>query len=286
MNSSNRRINSSGLLGGFFSLWSLTTWIIVFNVVIFFLVAILQSIFGDSIYNYLALYPSNILAGRYVWTLLTHMFMHADIFHLIFNMFSLWFIGRLLEKIIGTKRFFWFYILSGIFAGLVFVFFAGFFGTSELGARLFSSPGIAGVGASGAIFGLLGVLIVLVPRMRVYLILGPFIAIILESILSATVTNSAVLDLIGILINIYVLISIFAIFSMNGRMRKFALPVEMYIWILPFVAIVPLILIGLFFTLPIANTAHIGGLIAGLVYGYYLRTRYKNKVNLLEKYFK
>lgn len=283
-------MKSSGkldLIRGFIGIWSLTSWIIFFNVLVFFLVLIFQSIFGDKVFTYLVLYPSNILAGKYVWTLFTHMFLHADIFHLVFNMFSLWFIGRLLEKIIGVKRFLWFYILSGIFAGLVFVFFAGFFGgSSPLAERMFSSGIVPGVGASGAIFGLLGILIVLVPRMKVYLILGPFIAIIIESILSALISNNSILGALGILVNIYVLISIFAIFSFNPRMRKIAFPIEMFIWILPFIAIVPLIVIGFFFELPIANTAHIGGLIAGLVYGYYLRTRYQNKVNFLRKYFK
>ncbi|MEI6849987.1 MAG: rhomboid family intramembrane serine protease [archaeon] len=286
MNYNQRRAGIFGVIRGLFSLWSLTSWIIAINVIIFFLLLILQSIFGESIYNYLTLVPANILAGKYVWTLITHMFLHANVFHLIFNMFSLWFIGRVLEKIIGSKRFLWFYLLSGIFAGLVFVFFAGFFGNTLIGERLFGSANIAGVGASGALFGLLGILITLVPKMRVYLILGPFVAIILESILSATIDNVTLLNVLGILVNIYVIVSIFAIFSMNSRMRKLALPVEMYIWVLPLIAILPLLVIGLLFPLPIANTAHIGGLIAGLIYGYYLRTRYKNKVSLLGKYFR
>ena len=46
-------------------------------------------------------------------------------------------------------------------------------------------------------------------------------------------------------------------------------------WFLPIVAIVPLVIIGLFIELPIGNTAHLGGLIAGFAYGYYLKQKTK-----------
>ena len=94
--------------------------------------------------------------------------MHGNFTHLFVNMISLFFIGNFVEKLVGRKRFFWLYMLSGLFAGLLFVFLAYFFGVSELGARIFGSPEIFAVGASGAIFALAGLLAVLTPKLRVY----------------------------------------------------------------------------------------------------------------------
>ena len=62
-------------------------------------------------------------------------------------------------------------------------------------------------------------------------------------------------------------------------------PLAMPFWILPIVAIVPLVVIGLFVNLPIGNTAHFGGLIAGIVYGKYLKNKYKNKTEIISKKF-
>ncbi len=46
--------------------------------------------------------------------IITHMFMHADIFHLFFNMFALWMFGRVLEQVWGSKRFLLYYFLTGL----------------------------------------------------------------------------------------------------------------------------------------------------------------------------
>ena len=56
-------------------------------------------------------------------------------------------------------------------------------------------------------------------------------------------------------------------------------------WLIPFVAIVPLVIIGLFVRLPIGNTAHFGGLMVGIFYGIYLRKKYKRKTKILSRYF-
>ncbi len=49
----------------------------------------------------------------------THLFMHGDIMHLVFNMFALWMFGRVLEQTWGGKRFFIFYIVTGLGAALL-----------------------------------------------------------------------------------------------------------------------------------------------------------------------
>jgi membrane associated rhomboid family serine protease len=198
-------------------------------------------------------------------------------------MFSLYFIGSFVESIIGRKRFVIFYIISGIIGGIFFVLLAGFFGTGA-GAIVFGSPDIRGVGASGAIFGLLGLLAVITPRNRVYLIVGPLIAIIIQAILGNF--NMTLYSILGFIVNIYFIVSIIAILSFSSRTRRIALPLEMPFWILPIFAIIPLVIIGLFVPLPIGNTAHFGGLIAGLVYGLYLRRKYPKKIAFLSRIFR
>lgn len=148
--------------------YSVTTILIAINVIVFFLSLFLGLVFGvDIIFSYLAIQPNNFFSGD-VWTLITSMFMHANFTHLFVNMISLFFIGNFVERLIGRKRFLWLYLLSGIFAGIAYVFLAYYFGNSEIGARIFGSPEIAAVGASGAIFALGGLLAVLTPKLRVY----------------------------------------------------------------------------------------------------------------------
>ncbi|GAH36435.1 unnamed protein product, partial [marine sediment metagenome] len=71
-----------------------------------------------------------------------------------------------MEKIIGKKRFLYFYIISGIFAGLLFIILSYFFGNTELGARIFGSPIMSAVGASGAIFAIAGLFMVMTPKLK------------------------------------------------------------------------------------------------------------------------
>ena len=65
---------------------------------------------------------------------------------------------------------------------------------------------------------------------------------------------------------------IFSLFSFNPSFRKFAVPVELPMWLLPIIAIVPLVVLEFFVNLPIGNSAHIGGLLVGLLYGFYLKS--------------
>lgn len=273
-----RRSFLSIILSGMLKNISITTWLIAVNT--FFFVV---SLFLGNFTNYLALQPRALFENYYAWTLITSMFMHAGVAHLFFNMFSLYFIGGFVEKIIGRKRFLWFYIISGIFAGLFFSVLSYFFGYG-IGAKIFGSPDLLAVGASGAIFGLLGLLAVITPRKRVYLIAGPLVAIILQVVLESFITASSLLSLIEIIITLYIFISIFLIFSFNSGARKLALPIELEFWLLPVIAIVPLVVIGFFVQLPIGNMAHLGGLILGLGYGFYLRRKYAKKIMILNRY--
>jgi membrane associated rhomboid family serine protease len=266
--------------------FSITNWLIIINIIVYIFIVLLSAsgFSEDKIFNIFALQANSFFSGAY-WTLLTSMFSHVWLPHLFFNVISLFFIGNFLEKIIGRKKFFWFYIVSGLFAGLFYAVLSFYFGNGEIGARIFVSPENYAVGASGAIFGLAGLLAILTPRMKVYLIAGPIFALIIQSVLIAIFPNASFISLVNLLVTIYIFISIFSIFSFNLSFRKLGIPLEMPFWFLPIVAIVPLVVIGFFVDLPIGNTAHLGGLIVGLAYGIYLRKKYKKKTRMISRMF-
>ena len=78
----NRQLSKNkGLLASL----SITTKIIIINVLVFIVISILSAIYGDQlIYSYFALMPQNFMAGKYLWTVITHMFLHANLLHLLF----------------------------------------------------------------------------------------------------------------------------------------------------------------------------------------------------------
>lgn len=281
---------------------SVTNWIILINILVFIINIILTPIFGiDTIVNYFALQPSSFFGGN-IWTVFTSMFMHANFTHLFVNMISLFFLGNFVERIVGKKRFLWFYLLAGIFAGIFHSVLAYFFGSVDslaltpeiilsgeglfqsLRSGLFGSPLGFAVGASGAIFGLAGLLAVLTPKNKVYLIAGPLIAIIAQVLLIQMLPVEYA-GLINLIVMVYVFFSIFAIFSANPKMRKAAGFIGMPLWFLPIPAILVVTIFGLFVPLNIGNMAHLGGLIAGLVYGQYLKKLYPRKTKYLSKVF-
>lgn len=273
---------------GFFSGFSLTNQLIFLNVVVYFFSFFILGINdGNFFLNNFALTPSLILQGKSLWTLLTSMFLHGSFFHIFANMFSLFFIGNFLEKIIGKKRFFWVYLIAGLIAGIFFVgvswivenFFSGTFFVFE------NATATPAVGASGAIFGLLGVLAVLVPYSKIYLIAGPLILILAQVLLGIFLPES-LLGGLSVLINILILFQIFAMLSFSPRMRRLAIPLELNMWVLPIVAIVPLAIVGFFVKLPIGNSAHFGGLVVGLIYGFYLRKKFPRKTAWLAERFR
>lgn len=88
-----------------------------------------------------ALVPDLVAEGQ-PWRLLTSAFLHAGLSHLALNMISLYFLGSFAEAAFGRGRFFAMYLLSGVAGGLAYLYFGGF---NE-----------SAVGASGAIFGILG----------------------------------------------------------------------------------------------------------------------------------
>lgn len=253
----------------------------IFGMVLFYFAFFISSLFIDNLDKFIFLNPMSIINGNYLWTLLTSIFMHGSVFHLFVNMITLFFLGNFSEQIIGRKRFIFLFLLSGFVGGLFYV--GGAFIGSKIPslANMLGTLDVSAVGASGALFGLLGLLAVLVPRFKVYLIAGPIIVIIFSFLIESLIPRP-IGTFVSLLASIITFAMIFFMFSPNPNLRKYAVPIGMKMWIAPIVAIVPLVVVSFFVSLPIGNTAHFGGLVVGLIYGLALRLKYPKKIAMLQ----
>jgi len=98
------------------------------------------------------MYPVAIAQGGEWWRLFTSAFLHGSFIHIAFNMYVLFFLGPTLERILGHTRFITLYLLAAL--------------GGSVASYWFSDIQTVSVGASGAIFGLMGALIVAGRRMR------------------------------------------------------------------------------------------------------------------------
>ena len=115
---------------------------------IIFIIFIFQKIIGN--FTDLFILDSRLVIPR-VWTLLTAVFLHSGMVHLLYNLFGLALFGSILEHIIGTRKFLILFFVSGLVASII------------------SLPFYTRVlGASGAIFGVLGMLGILRPKLAVW----------------------------------------------------------------------------------------------------------------------
>ena len=115
---------------------------------------------NNFLISYFALQPSALFSMFAVWQLVTYMFLHGDIFHILFNMLALWMFGRELEETWGTNRFLRYYFTCGIGAGICVVF-ANYLIPA-------GNPNSITLGASGAIYGILLASAVLWPDRIIY----------------------------------------------------------------------------------------------------------------------
>ena len=133
---------------------TMTPWVrklLIANVAMFVVVEF-GGPFGRSLYDGLTFYPSAILVRP--WTLVSYMFLHAGLWHLLFNMIGLYFFGPRVEDRLGAKGFLWLYFLSGLGAALFHFLFAR------------EHPM---VGASGAVYGVFLAFAMYWPRERIYI---------------------------------------------------------------------------------------------------------------------
>jgi membrane associated rhomboid family serine protease len=175
-----------------------TIWVLIaVNVILF----IATTINRDLIFL-LGLNPASFPARP--WTIVSNLFVHSGLWHVVVNMLALYFFGTYLSRLVGERKFLLVYFGGGLLGNIAYI--------------LLASPLSIAIGASGAIFALGGALAVMVPRLRVFL---------------------------------------------------FPIPVPIPLWIA---------VIGGFFVLLIllpfvAWQAHLGGLVLGLITGYFFRRK-------------
>jgi membrane associated rhomboid family serine protease len=130
-------------------------WLLILNVGIYFA----ESLFGLPLKQLFALKADwvNTLSA---WQLVTYQFAHYNFSHLFSNMLGLFFLGPDVERALGTNRFGALYLMSGILGGF--------------GWALLSPSYSACVGASGAVFGILGAYAALYPNRELVLLIFPF----------------------------------------------------------------------------------------------------------------
>ena len=129
------------------------TYILIAINIFIFLIGILFNL-QDHLINLFANYGPAVTEGKQYYRLLTSMFLHANIFHIGFNMYALYLLGSQAEGFFGKTKFLIIYLLSGL--------------TGSMLSILLNQEAVS-VGASGAIFGILGALLYFGFSYRVYL---------------------------------------------------------------------------------------------------------------------
>jgi membrane associated rhomboid family serine protease len=183
-----RRVSAGMRRGTFEGTGALATkTLIAVNVVIYVITAAQGAGFnspGGSLYLRWVLFGPLVASGDW-WRLITSAFLHASLLHIAFNMYFLWFVGSAVEAALGRGRFLLIYFVSAL--------------AGSAGA-LVHTPNAPVVGASGAIFGILGAALVL-ERQRNYVLGGSAAAlIVINLILSFTLNNISIGGHIGGLI--------------------------------------------------------------------------------------
>lgn len=129
---------------------SMVFWLLAINFMVFFL----QLLFGNLFTLMFALVPALAIKGFY-WQLGTYMFLHADFYHILINMFVLLMFGPRIEMEMGSRKFLIFYLLCGIGSSLFYIALTGV-------------SNIPMLGASGAIFGVLTAFGIMFPHATVF----------------------------------------------------------------------------------------------------------------------
>jgi len=141
-------------------------WLLISNVAIFLFEAI-SGQFEAGATNYFeewgALTPESWVQIAQVWRLITCQWLHAGIWHILFNMLWLFFLGPRLEAYWGARKFMFYYLLCGTAGGIIYV----------LATLIHLLPPLPLVGASGGIMGVLAACAILFPADVVIFIIFP-----------------------------------------------------------------------------------------------------------------
>jgi len=126
------------------------TYTVIGVTVAVFLLQLLRGI--DAMAEQWGMWPIAVALGGEWWRLITSAFLHGSFLHIAFNMYVLFALGPTLERILGHGRFIVLYITAAL--------------GGSVASYVFSDPNVVSVGASGAIFGLMGALVVAGKRLR------------------------------------------------------------------------------------------------------------------------
>ncbi|HEX4922718.1 MAG TPA: rhomboid family intramembrane serine protease [Bdellovibrionales bacterium] len=139
-------------------LTSMVKKLMIANVAIWVLLqVILEGFILDKPYlsYYFSLSPMRVVEDYFIWQPFTYMFLHStsSLWHLIFNMLMLWWLGAELEMRWGSRFFLLYYLVCGVGAAFFYIIFV--FGFSFVTGRMIGLLEAPVIGASGAIFGLM-----------------------------------------------------------------------------------------------------------------------------------
>src|SRR5574337_118212 len=128
---------------------------------------------GRWLIEWFGLVPRAVTHGLRIWQPFTYLFLHGGLWHLLLNMLVLWMFGKDLELSWGRQRFYAYYFVTGVGAGLINVVVKtiadlGVSSTALLAGAIRPSE-IATIGASGAIYGILLAVAVLFPDRQVWM---------------------------------------------------------------------------------------------------------------------
>ena len=145
-------------------------WLLIINIVVFYADML---IFDWLLRGWGHFSVATAIEHYQVWRFMSFQFLHADGFHLLFNMLGLFFFGHFAERWWGSRKFLAYYLLTGLAGAFLYVllFYAGWFGTAPIpvGNGEFAPASYKGmVGASAGIFGILACVAVIAPNLRVY----------------------------------------------------------------------------------------------------------------------
>src|SRR6185369_13945120 len=148
-----------------------STALVIANIFVFLLMwdssgrtwQVLAEHFSNSVLLVYGAKLNALIAAPYhqYWRFVTPMFVHVNLLHLLVNMYSLWMVGPYVEKLYGSAKFAVFWVVTGI-AGVVasYLTVRPNLATGSLGKFIFKSFDEPSAGASGALFGLVGVLFI------------------------------------------------------------------------------------------------------------------------------
>jgi membrane associated rhomboid family serine protease len=146
---------------GHVSTWSVTTWLIVINVAVFFLDALVGRVLNTPrpLTDWGDFSIDRAIRHFQIWRFITFQFLHAGIGHILFNMLGLYIFGPIVESVLGARKYLAFYLLCGIAGALSFIVLG-----SSPGFDRYETGGL--LGASAGIYGLLIAAAVIAPNVQ------------------------------------------------------------------------------------------------------------------------